>query len=104
MMTENNLDDLIKALRCLASTDTEGGCYKDHYNFGNDGRRQKVSCFGSSETIRCPYHQKTYGVCFEDGRCQEWLWEAAELIAELQQYRNIGTPRRNADRRLNKGE
>lgn len=90
-MTENNLDDLIKALRCLASNDTEGGCYEDHYNFGNDGRRQEMSCYGLYATIMCPYHQNTYGVCFEDGECQEWLGEAAGLIAELQRYRQIGT-------------
>lgn len=87
-MKEINLNDLIKALRCLASNDPEGNCYEDQYNFGNDG--QRISYYGSPETIKCPYHQNTYDVCFEDGDCCEWLGDAAKLLEELQQYQATG--------------
>lgn len=32
-MERLTLDDMIKALRCVASQDTEGDCYADHENF-----------------------------------------------------------------------
>lgn len=88
-MGEIKLDNLIKALRCLASNTPEGDCYEEQYNFGRKG--QRISCYGSPETMKCPYNQDTYGVCFEDGECSEWLSEAAELLEELRQYRQIGT-------------
>lgn len=80
------MDDLIKALRCLASIDPEGDCYEEQYNLRNDG--QRISCYGSPETIMCPYHQNTYDVCFEDGDCGNWLNEVAKMLEELQQYRD----------------
>lgn len=83
------MDNLIKALRCLASNNPEGDCYEEQYNFGRKG--QRISCYGSPETMKCPYNQDTYGVCFEDGDCCEWLNDTAELLQELQQYRQIGT-------------
>lgn len=83
------MDNLIKALRCIASNTPEGDCYEEQYNFGRKG--QRISCYGSPETMKCPYNQDTYGVCFEDGECSEWLSEAAELLEELRQYRQIGT-------------
>ena len=40
-----------------------------------------MSCSGTSEgTIQCPYHQKTYGVCFEDGDCMDWLRTVADIL------------------------
>lgn len=86
---EINLNDLIKALRCLASCDPENNCYIDNYNFDSNG--QRMSCYGSPETIKCPYNQQTYSVCFDDGECNEWLENASELLKELQQYHQIGT-------------
>lgn len=88
-MGEIKLNDLIKALRCIASNTAEGDCYEEQYNFGRKG--QRISCHGSPGTMKCPYNQDTYGVCFEDGDCSEWLSEAAELLEELRQYRQIGT-------------
>lgn len=88
-MSKININDRIKALRCLASNDPEGNCYEDQYNFGNDG--QRISCNGYLGTLKCRYNQRTYDVCFEDGDCSEWLSKVAELLEELLQYLQIGT-------------
>lgn len=101
-MTENeiNIADMIKALRCIASQDAEGDCYCDHFNahltceqFGDNTRidEKHMSCGGVlKDTQSCPYSQKTYGVCFEDGELW-WLKDIASMLAEIQQYRTIGT-------------
>ena len=34
-MERLTLDDMIKALKCVASQYTEGDCYKDHENFNH---------------------------------------------------------------------
>ena len=79
--------DLIKALRCLASQDADGDCHMDKYNRYLDNcnfskkKEAQMSCSGTSEgTIQCPYHQKTYGVCFEDGDCMDWLRTVADIL------------------------
>lgn len=78
---------LIKALRCLASQDADGDCHMDKYNRYLDNcnfskkKEAQMSCSGTSEgTIQCPYHQKTYGVCFEDGDCMDWLRTVADIL------------------------
>lgn len=101
-MTENeiNITDMIKALQCVASQDTEGDCYCDHFNahltceqFGDNTRldEKHMSCGGIlKDTQSCPYSQKTYGVCFEDGELH-WLKDIVSILIEIQQYRAIGT-------------
>lgn len=86
------MNDIEKALRCLSSQTAEGDCYCDYYNFMNPDKPKMVcqkETYGSE--LVCPYFQNEYSVCFEDGECGEWLETAANLIAELQQYRQIGT-------------
>jgi hypothetical protein len=40
------------------------------------------------EAIGCPYHQNTYGCCFEDGELY-WLKDVAELLEELKSYKDL---------------
>lgn len=85
-MSKIELDDLFKAVKCLASSGVDGSCYEEFYNLTNGSER--MSCNGSIDgTIPCPYHQNSYDVCFEDGDCGEWLDVVADLLGELQQYK-----------------
>lgn len=100
-MERLTLDDMIKALRCVASQDTEGDCYMDHENFEHmeDDKYKRIVC-GTGENLKdwisgkdavgCPYLQKTYGTCYEDGELY-WLKDVAELLEELKSYKDIGT-------------
>lgn len=74
--------DLIKAMRCLASQDGEGNCFMDKYNLHMyEGR---MECTDRNDgSIQCPYHQTSYGVCFEDGDCMEWLNTAADILERV---------------------
>ena len=101
-MTENeiNITDMIKALQCVASQDADGDCYCDHFNahltcdqFGDNTRldEKHMSCGGVlKDTQSCPYSQKTYGVCYEDGELF-WLKDIVSILEEIQKYRAIGT-------------
>lgn len=101
-MTENevNITDMIKALQCVASQDADGDCYCDHFNahltceqFGDNTRldEKHMSCGGVlKDTQSCPYSQKTYGVCCEDGELW-WLKDVVSILNEIQQYRAICT-------------
>lgn len=88
------LDDMIKALKCVASQDTEGDCYKDHENFMHMeyDKYKRIVCgtgedlrdyISGKEAVGCPYYQNTYGCCFEDGELH-WLKDVAELLDELE--------------------
>lgn len=102
-MERLTLDDMIKALKCTSSQDREGDCYADHENFNHmeDDEYKRIVC-GTGENLKdwisgrdavgCPYHQKTYGTCYEDGELY-WLKDVAELLKELKSYKNIGTPK-----------
>lgn len=98
-MERLTLDDMIKALKCVASQDTEGDCYKDHENFKHmeDDKYKRIVCgtgedlrdyIGGKEAVGCPYHQNTYGCCFED-RELYWLKDVAELLEELKSYKDL---------------
>lgn len=98
-MERLTLDDMIKALKCVASQDTAGDCYADHENFMHmdDDEHKRIVC-GTGENLRdfisgreavgCPYHQDTYGCCFEDGELY-WLKDVAELLEELKSYKDL---------------
>lgn len=98
-MERLTLDDMIKALKCVASQDVEGDCYKDHENFKHmeDDKYKRIVC-GTGENLKdlisgrgavgCPYHQNTYGCCFEDGELY-WLKDVAELLEELKSYKDL---------------
>lgn len=97
-MERLTLDDMIKALKCVASQDTVGDCYADHENFMHmeDDEHKRIVCgtgedlrdyIGGKEAVDCPYHQSTYGCCFEDGELY-WLKDVAELLKELKSYKN----------------
>lgn len=99
-MERLTLDDMIKALKCVASQDTEGDCYKDHENFKHmeDDKYKRIVCrtgedlrdyIGGKEAVGCPYHQNTYGCSFEDGELY-WLKDVAELLEELKSYKDLG--------------
>lgn len=95
-MERLTLDDMIKALKCVASQDVEGDCYADHENFIHMDDKHKRIIYGTGEDLRdytsgkevvgCPYHQNTYGCCFEDGELY-WLKDVAELLEELKSYK-----------------
>lgn len=83
MSTAKDNRDLIKALRCLASQKADGFCYEDIYNLTHKNDPE-MSCYGLTPgTVKCPYNQKEYDVCFEDGQCSEWLEMAADLLEKL---------------------
>ena len=98
-MERLTLEDMIKALKCVASQDAEGDCYADHENFKHmeDYKYRRIAC-GTSENLKdwisgrdpvgCPYHQKTYGTCYEDGELY-WLKDVAELLEELKSYKDL---------------
>lgn len=76
-------NDLIKALRCLASQDEDGNCKMDWHNLLQKDDEQKMYCSNKiwgDETIQCPYHQDKYEMCFEDGACGEWLNKVADIL------------------------
>lgn len=98
-MERLTLDDMIKALKCVASKDAADECYADHENFMHnmDDEHKSIVC-GTGEDLRdhvtgeeavgCPYYQNTYGCCFEDGESY-WLKDAAELLEELKSYKGL---------------
>lgn len=98
-MERLTVDDMIKALKCISSQDAEGDCYMDHENFKHmeDDKYKRITC-GTGENLKdwisgrdavgCPYHQKTYGTCYEDGELY-WLKDVAELLEELKSYKDL---------------
>lgn len=97
-MERLTLDDTIKALRCVASQDTGGGCYADHENFIHmDDEYKRIVCgtgedlrdpISDKEAVGCPYYQDTYECCFENGGLY-WLKDVAELLEELKSYKDL---------------
>lgn len=98
-MERLTLDDMIKALRCVASHDVEGDCYADYENFKHmeDDNYKRLVCatgeklkdyISGKSAVGCPYHQKTYGTCYEDGELY-WLKDVAELLEELKSYKDL---------------
>lgn len=97
-MERLTLDDMIKALKCVASQDTVGDCYADHENFMHmEDEHKRIVCgtgedlrdyISGKEAIGCPYHQQKYGCCFEDGDFS-WLKDVAELLEELKSYKDL---------------
>lgn len=97
-MERLTLDDTIKALRCVASQDTGGGCYADNENFIHmDDEYKRIVCgtgkdlrdpISDKEAVGCPYYQDTYECCFEDGGLY-WLKDVAELLEELKSYKDL---------------
>lgn len=96
-MERLTLEDMIKALKCISSQDAEGDCYMDHENFKHpeDDKYKRIVCetgenlrdyISGKEAAGCPYHQNTYGCCFEDGELY-WLKDVAELLEELKSYK-----------------
>lgn len=96
-MERLTLEDMIKALKCISSQDAEGDCYMDHENFKHmeDDKYKRIVCetsenlrdyISGKEAVGCPYHQNTYGCCFEDGELY-WLKDVAELLEELKSYK-----------------
>lgn len=96
-MERLTLDDMIKALKCVSSQDEEGDCYKDHENFKHmkDDKYKRIVCetvnnlkywINGREVVGCPYHQNTYGCCFEEGELY-WLKDVAELLEEFKSYK-----------------
>ena len=92
------IDDMIKALKCVASQDTIGDCYAGHENFMHRNDEHKRIVCGTGEDLRdyisgkegvgCPYYQNTYGCCFENGELS-WLKDVAELLEELKSYKDL---------------
>ena len=72
---EPNIEDMIKALRCMGSVNLDS-CYMNQHNRKHPDDR--ISCGVGS----CPYYQDTYGVCFEDNDTS-WLSLAADELERL---------------------
>lgn len=91
------LEDMIKALKCVGSQDSLGDCYADRevYMHMEDENYKRLVCgtgkdpyIKGTPTEGCPYYQKKYGVCPEDGDLY-WLNEVAELLEELKSYKDL---------------
>lgn len=87
------LDDMIKALKCVASQDAAGDCYADYENLRHmdDNNYKRLVCrdgenlkdhFSGRDAVDCPYYQREYGCCFDDGELF-WLEDVAKLLEEL---------------------
>lgn len=98
-MERLTLEKMVKALKCVASQDREGDCYADHENFNHmeDDKHKRIVCatgeklkdyISGKSAVGCPYHQKTYGTCYEDGELY-WLKDVAELLEELKSYKDL---------------
>ena len=98
-MERLTIEDMIKALKCISSQDAEGDCYMDHENFKHmeDDKYKRIVCetgenlrdyISGKDAVGCPYHQKAYGTCYEDGELY-WLKDVAELLEELKSYKNL---------------
>ena len=97
-MERLTLDDMIKALKCVASQDAVGDCYADHENFMHrNDEHKRIICetgedlrdyISGNEAVGCPYYQNTYRCCFEDGESY-WLKDVAELLEELKSYKDL---------------
>ena len=70
-----NIEDMIKALRCMGSVHLDS-CYMNQHNRKHPDDR--ISCGVGS----CPYYQDTYGVCFDDDDTS-WLSLAADELERL---------------------
>ena len=83
-MERLTIDDMIKALRCVASQDTEGDCYKDHENFKHmkDDKYKRIVC-GTGENLKDWISGRD-----ADGELY-WLKDVAELLEELKSYKGL---------------
>ena len=97
-MERLTIEDMIKALKCVASQDVVGDCSADYENFRhmNDDNYKCLVCrdgenlkdhISGRDAVGCPYHQEKYGCCFEDGELF-WLEDVAELLEELKKLRS----------------
>lgn len=86
-MKQKYEDDLTKALRCLGSQNGEGFCYEDSENMMRWKSGEKlIMCMENPVSVgkeQCPYYQKIYDHCFENGECMDWLGKAADEIVFL---------------------
>lgn len=76
-------ENLIKALRCIASVGTEGDCYMDYYNIANSDKSKHMYCNGrvfENDNIQCPFYQDKYDTCYQDGECSDWLYKIANIL------------------------
>ena len=70
-----NIEDMIKALRCLGSVHLDS-CYINQYNKKHPN--DMIYCKEGS----CPHYQDTYGVCFGDDDTS-WLSKAADELERM---------------------
>lgn len=86
-MKQKYEDDLTNALRCLGSQDGEGCCYEDSENMMRlESGENCIMCMENPVSVgkeQCPYYQKTYDHCFENGERMDWLGKAADEIVLL---------------------
>ncbi len=66
-------EDLIKALRCLASEDSMGSCREAERDY-------KVSCLGSRGSRQCRFYQDKYCTCFGTEETSKWLNKVADIL------------------------
>lgn len=86
-------NDLIKALRCLASRDSVGDCKMDRHNFFRGDDTARMYCnekwYKWDDEIQCPYHQDKYETCFEDVDCGEWLNKVADILEKHEEIKHF---------------
>ena len=82
------LENMIKALKCVASQDMEGHCYADSENYKHIDGENRIVCregenlkdpVSGEDAVACPYYQNDYGCCFDNGDLF-WLEDVAELL------------------------
>lgn len=80
----DKIESLCKALRCIASFNGYGDCYREQHSKQRrteEAKGPKVICGINPPEgyIICPYYQDDYGVCAEDGELF-WLSEVADIL------------------------
>ena len=84
------VEDMIKSLKCIASQDADGDCYMEHENFKHmeDDNYKPIVCgagenlrdpISGEDTISCPYYNKTFKQCLDEGDLS-WMKNVAELL------------------------
>lgn len=85
-------NDLIKALRCIASQDEDRNCKMISYNLSRKDDEPKMYC-GSKMwrdgVVQCPYYQKKYDKCVLDGECGEWLNKVADILEKYEEVKHF---------------
>lgn len=85
-------EDMVKALRCVASASELFDCHAEKYNAHLAKGERRMGCCSTAFNdgiIPCPYYQDTYGTCYEEGELSDWLNELADDLEQILKEREM---------------